>query len=106
MNRNSWDYPFYVNEHVLIPRQDTEVLVEEAIQVIQKEMPEAWFWICVPVPAVLESVFSVFLFKHTGDSSGYFRGCVEGCTEERKRESGAEAEFVHSDLFKKISGNI
>ena len=33
--------PFCVNEHVLIPRQDTEVLVEEAIRVIQKEMPEA-----------------------------------------------------------------
>lgn len=75
--------PFCVNEHVLIPRQDTEVLVEEAIRVIQKEMPEA---------AVLDlctswlywNQYSVFLFKHTGDSSGYFRGCVEGCTEERK----------------------
>ena len=31
-------YPFYVNEHVLIPRQDTETLVEEAIKVMRPKM--------------------------------------------------------------------
>lgn len=29
-------YPFYVNGYVLIPRQDTEVLVEEAVKLIRK----------------------------------------------------------------------
>ena len=38
--------PFIVNEHVLIPRQDTETLVETAIEEIKKrKVPFGGFWI-------------------------------------------------------------
>ena len=81
--------PFCVNEHVLIPRQDTEVLVEEAIRVIQKEMPEAAVLdLCTGSGCIGISIQS-FCSNTQVTASGYFRGRVEGCTEERKRESGA-----------------
>ena len=79
--------PFCVNEHVLIPRQDTEVLVEEAIRVIQKEISIQSFCSNTQVTAadISEDALKV--------------------AQKNAKENQVPVEFVHSDLFKEISGS-
>ena len=103
--------PFCVNEHVLIPRQDTEVLVEEAIRVIQKEMPEAAVLdLCTGSGCILLS-----LLMERQDASGTGVDVSERALTVAKQhrmhlQLENRAEFVQSDLFsgdyfEKNSGN-
>ena len=94
--------PFCVNEHVLIPRQDTEVLVEEAIRVIQKEMPEAAVLdLCTGSGCILIS-----LMKKCHGLTG--TGCdISEKALKMARENGrrlqVEASWIQSDLIEQIS---
>ena len=53
---------FKVNSNVLIPRQDTETLVEEALKVVKPGK----YLICAPVPAVLLSVLCIMYRRWKG----------------------------------------
>lgn len=108
-------YPFYVNEYVLIPRQDTEVLVEEAVKIIKEMDCKTSLEGCVASSPRSDKRGKKILDMCTGS------GCIilsilkmcpgvngTGCdiseealevAKRNARRLGVEVEFVQSDLF-------
>ncbi|MBO5348034.1 MAG: peptide chain release factor N(5)-glutamine methyltransferase [Lachnospiraceae bacterium] len=102
-------YDFMVNEHVLIPRQDTEVLVEEALHVIKPGM--CILDMCTGSGCILLSLLAMSE-GCTGigaDISGEALQVARKNKVQVERQCGKSlsAEFVQSDLFDRIkSGNL
>lgn len=117
---------FKVNEHVLIPRQDTEILVETALEILQERMWKDSRWkkrlldMCTGSGCILLSIM-----KYVGEdgfglgskkkyqSSGTFEmhGIGVDISEEALKVAkenaehlGIKAEFVQSDLFSVVAG--
>ncbi len=93
---------FRVNEHVLIPRQDTETLVEEALQLLRPGM--RIMDMCTGSGCILTS-----LLYHSKE--------VEGCgydiskqavflARENAKANGVVARFEKSDLFENVKGTF
>ena len=103
-------YEFYVNENVLIPRQDTETLVEEALKHLGNvEKPEI-LDMCTGSGCILLSLL-LELPQALGTGVDVSEGALCVAKENRKR-LGLEqrAELIQSDLFsadyfRKNSGN-
>ena len=101
-------YEFYVNENVLIPRQDTETLVEEALKVVKPGMKV--LDMCTGSGCILLSLL-LELPQALGTGVDVSEGALCVAKENRKR-LGLEqrAELIQSDLFsadyfQKNSGN-
>lgn len=97
-------YPFYVNEHVLIPRQDTETLVEEAIQVMRPKMKI--LDMCTGSGCIVLSILKMCIEKYYMTE---LQGIGADVSEEAlkvARENGRRLEvpvtWIQSDLFAKI----
>lgn len=110
---------FRVNEHVLIPRQDTETLVEEALKIIRPGM--RILDMCTGSGCILLSLLKMSCErKHiegvTGIGADISADALfvakENAVELLMRTAsdlsagGAKAEFVQSDLFEKIEGKF
>lgn len=92
--------PFLVNAHVLIPRQDTEILVEEALKRLQGG--ERILDLCTGSGCILLSLLKLGKgFKGVG--ADISPKALE-VAEENKRRLGLSAEFIESDLFDKVQG--
>lgn len=97
-------YPFCVNEHVLIPRQDTEILVEEAIQVMRPKMKA--LDMCTGSGCIVLSILKMCREKYyMTDLQGIGADVSEEALKvarENGRRLGVQVTWIQSDLFAKI----
>ena len=91
---------FYVNEHVLIPRQDTEILVEETARFLKDGMQ--LLDLCTGSGCILLSLLHL---KPGVEGTGVDLSPEALKVAEKNRERlGAKAALIQSDLFDKIEG--
>lgn len=92
-------YEFYVNEHVLIPRQDTETLVEETLSAIEKKESPRILDMCTGSGCIL---ISLLLEREDAKGTGADLSSDALAAAEKNAEMLAvsdRAVFVESDLF-------
>lgn len=96
---------FTVNEHVLIPRQDTEILVEEVLKHLHDGM--RILDMCTGSGCILVS-----LLYYSNDCSGVGADISEEALAVARGNAGKllpegkDVEFLHSDLFETVSGKF
>lgn len=95
-------YPFYVNEQVLIPRQDTEVLVEEAIKYIARG--SKILDLCTGSGCILLSILKL-VPGIRGTGADLSEGAL-GIARKNQESLGVEASFLQSDLFEQLEGKF
>lgn len=93
---------FLVNDQVLIPRQDTEILAEQALKYLKPGMRV--LDLCTGSGCILLSLLH-FCPEAEGVGSDLSRGALETAGRNRER-LGLRAEFVQGDLFENIKGTF
>lgn len=100
----AWFYgqPYLVNEHVLIPRQDTEVLIEEALRHLEPGM--RILDLCTGSGCIL-----LTLIRHasiTGVGSDISPEALAIARQNEKNQRLRGCTWVESNLFEKIGGTF
>ena len=93
---------FYVNEHVLIPRQDTEVLVEETAKFLKDGM--RFLDLCTGSGCILLS-----LLHYSNDCEGVGVDISQEALQVAAQNAellGIRADFLKSDLYEKVTGKF
>lgn len=97
---------FYVNENVLIPRADTEILVEEVIKIAKNKKNPVILDLCTGSGAI-----AVSIAKYVDTAKVYAIDISSKALEVAKKNAqnngvASKIEFIESDLFAKIDKNI
>ncbi|MDE7223210.1 MAG: peptide chain release factor N(5)-glutamine methyltransferase [Acetatifactor sp.] len=94
---------FRVNEHVLVPRQDTEILVEEALRELQDGMKV--LDLCTGSGCILISLLH-YSNRCQGVGTDISREALKVARQNGAALLGAEKEyiFLESDLFDRVEG--
>ena len=93
---------FHVNEHVLIPRQDTEILVEEAMRYLHDGM--RILAVCTGSGCILLS-----LLHYSNDCEGTGVDISKEALQVAALNAellGIKADFLKSDLYEKVTGKF
>lgn len=102
---------FYVNEHVLIPRQDTEVLAEEALRLLEPVKAPRILDLCTGSGCILISILSRRVDAR-GTGTDIMEEALKVAEENGRRLlTGDRAFWVKSDtfsadIFQEKNGNI
>jgi release factor glutamine methyltransferase len=106
--QNFYGYDYYVDENVLIPRQDTEVVVECVINTLQAYMLDKKL---VSIPAVLDmctgsGCIAITLSKELNIDNVYASDISQDALDVAKRNNtalNANVNFIESDLFSELN---
>lgn len=103
-------FEFCVNEHVLIPRQDTELLVEMALKVVNKKVCQGItdkitiLDMCTGSGCIAISLAK--LCDNVQVTAADISLAALKIARENSEINKADVEFVHSDLFENIEGRF
>lgn len=97
---------FYVDEDVLIPRNDTEILVEEVIRVCKEEGKKDILELCVGSGAIAISL-AKYLEAVNITGIDISEGAIEIAKKNAKKLLKDEGiKFIQSDMFQNVDGKF
>lgn len=93
---------FYVNHHVLIPRPDTEVLVEEVIQIARKIKAKKILDLCTGSGAIAVSLAKYIENSQITATDISTKALEIAVLNAKKQQVDKQIAFLQSDLFKEL----
>jgi len=95
---------FFVNENVLVPRPDTECLVEEVIKLCKKESKKDILDMCTGSGAIAISI-AKNVDNVNVTASDISKGAIE-VAKKNAKNLFAKVNFIQSDMFENVEGKF